>query len=148
MLSSIVLAWTTGRKLLLLLVFSGSSGRSTWMMEFVAKHSLKQRLIGCSTGRRMSSSQYIHNACWVAITHPGLHDHSPSTEQRPDPGNQVNRTGSLTRWLFPAGLLLRTVSHFFRSKGLAYPTRSVAVYLETHCSIGSKRAFTTGVLDR
>jgi len=27
-------------------------------------------------------------------------------------------------------------------------TRRVAVYLETHCIIGSKRAFTTGVLDR
>jgi len=29
-----------------------------------------------------------------------------------------------------------------------YLTRWVAVYLETHCNIGSKRAFTTGVLDR
>jgi len=28
-----------------------------------------------------------------------------------------------------------------------YVTRRVAVYLETHCNIGSKRAFTTGVLD-
>jgi len=27
-------------------------------------------------------------------------------------------------------------------------TRLVAVYLETHCNIGSKRAFPTGVLDR
>jgi len=27
-------------------------------------------------------------------------------------------------------------------------TRRVAVYLETHCNIGSKRAFTTGILDR
>ena len=27
-------------------------------------------------------------------------------------------------------------------------TRWVAVYLETHCNIGSKRAFPTGVLNR
>jgi len=26
-------------------------------------------------------------------------------------------------------------------------TRQLAVYLETHCNIGSKRAFTTGVLE-
>jgi len=27
-------------------------------------------------------------------------------------------------------------------------TKRIAVYLETHCNIGSKRAFTTGVFDR
>jgi len=30
----------------------------------------------------------------------------------------------------------------------AAKTRQVAVYLETHCNIGLKRAFPTGVLDR
>jgi len=31
---------------------------------------------------------------------------------------------------------------------MPWSTRRVAVYLETHCNIGSKRAFPTGVLDR
>jgi len=39
-------------------------------------------------------------------------------------------------------------NHFSYSFVITIITRRAAVYLETHCNIGSKRAFPTGVLDR
>jgi len=39
-------------------------------------------------------------------------------------------------------------THTIISSYFIIKTRRVAVYLETHCNIGSKRAFPTGVLDR
>jgi len=45
-------------------------------------------------------------------------------------------------------LLGNHISHNFTIHINKHNTRRVAVYLETHCNIGLKRAFTTGVLDK